>query len=74
MSGKKGRGKVNQEHQQVYGMARKRDDRCIKSAHRRERSAKMGMRPYLEDDDNYVKFANQLAMMGLCLRDIPGDG
>jgi len=29
---------------------------------------------YLLEDENYAGFANQLASIGLKLRDIPGDG
>ena len=51
-------------------MARKRDERAVRAAHRKERKAQA----YLADDMNFASFANQLASMGLKLRDIPGDG
>ncbi|XP_014662920.1 PREDICTED: OTU domain-containing protein 3-like [Priapulus caudatus] len=76
MSGKKERERVVVHKQQrLCDMARKREERSIKSAHRRERAVKLGgMWSYFDDDNNFVKFANQLMTMGLCLREIPGDG
>ena len=32
------------------------------------------MSSYLQEDENYVGFANQLSSIGLRLKDIPGDG
>ena len=51
-------------------VSRKRDERMMREAFRREKK----MASYLEDDQNYPSFKNQLAKIGLELRDIPGDG
>ncbi|XP_066296078.1 OTU domain-containing protein 3-like isoform X1 [Branchiostoma lanceolatum] len=62
--------KSTKGHPSKHEQERKRDERATKAAYRRERKA----RSYLEDDENFAGFANQLAVMGLKLRDIPGDG
>ncbi|KAH3827282.1 OTU domain-containing protein 3-like [Dreissena polymorpha] len=51
-------------------VTRKREERMIREAHRRDKK----MNSYLEEDENYPSFKNQLAKIGLELRDIPGDG
>ena len=51
-------------------MARKREERAARAAHKKQRQAKT----YLADDETYVNFKGQLAKMGLELRDITGDG
>ncbi|XP_035697360.1 OTU domain-containing protein 3-like isoform X2 [Branchiostoma floridae] len=62
--------KPTKGHPSKHEQERKRDERATKAAYRRERKAKS----YLEDDENFAGFANQLAVMGLKIRDIPGDG
>ena len=51
-------------------VSRKRDERMMREAYRREKK----IASYLADDENYPSFKNQLAKIGLELRDIPGDG
>ena len=51
-------------------VSRKKDERMVREAFRREKK----MASYLADDQNYPSFKNQLAKIGLELRDIPGDG
>ena len=55
-------------------MARKRDERAVRNAYRKDLKMKKAMDSYLADDENYGSFANQLTKLGLHLRDIPGDG
>lgn len=54
--------------------ARKRDERSIRKAHQTKRRNREVFSSYLDEDQNYAGFANQLATLGLKLRDIPGDG
>ncbi|XP_077998534.1 OTU domain-containing protein 3-like [Glandiceps talaboti] len=49
---------------------RKRDERAVKAAMRKQRKDKS----YLAEDENFASFATQLQTRGLQLRDIPGDG
>ncbi|XP_052821455.1 OTU domain-containing protein 3-like [Mya arenaria] len=51
-------------------VTRKREERTVREAFRREKK----MTSYLEEDENFPNFRNQLAKLGLELRDIPGDG
>ena len=51
-------------------MARKKEERAIRAAHKKEKEAKK----YLTDDENLGSFTVQLNKLGLELRDIPGDG
>ena len=51
-------------------VTRKREERNIREAYRREKK----ISSYLEEDENFPSFRNQLAKIGLELRDIPGDG
>ena len=53
-------------------MAHKREERAKRDALRKERQARK--HGYLEGDENFVGFSNQLATQGLKLKDIPGDG
>ncbi len=55
-------------------MARKRDERAVRNAYRKDIKVMKAMDSYLADDQNYGSFANQLNKLGLHLRDIPGDG
>ena len=57
--------------QRLDAMARKKEERAVKAAHRRERQAQQAMG---SDGDTFAIFALQLAKMGLEIRDIPGDG
>ena len=74
----KGKGKKESFHksksQRKDEMARKRDERAIRNAHRKDAKQKKALDSYLADDENYVSFSNQLKKLGLELRDIPGDG
>lgn len=54
----------------IDAVSRKRDERMMREAYRREKK----MSSYLAEDENYPSFKNQLAKIGLELRDIPGDG
>ena len=60
---------VTKGHRQD-SMARKRDERVVRAAYRKERQ----MNSYLADDENFGSFSTQLSKLGLQLRDIPGDG
>lgn len=51
-------------------VTRKRDERMVREAFRKEKK----IASYLQEDENYPSFKNQLAKIGLELRDIPGDG
>ncbi|ELU14639.1 hypothetical protein CAPTEDRAFT_108175 [Capitella teleta] len=51
-------------------MARKKDERAIRTAHRKEQQ----MLKLAQNGDPFVTFAIQLGKMGLEIRDIPGDG
>ena len=55
-------------------MARKREERAVRNAYRKDLKQKKAMDSYLADDENYASFASQLTKLGLHLRDIPGDG
>ena len=56
--------------QRLDDMARKKEQRAVRAAYKKERKAES----YLADDENFTSFKAQLAKMGLKLRDIPGDG
>ncbi|XP_039251603.1 OTU domain-containing protein 3-like [Styela clava] len=49
-------------------------DRAAKRAAQNIRKHKQSMSSYLSEDVNYGGFSNHLALLGLKLRDIPGDG
>lgn len=49
-------------------------ERASKRAIQNNRKQKQAFSSYLGDDENYGSFSNQLAQLGLKLRDIPGDG
>ena len=51
-------------------LERKRDNRARRNALKKERKAK----EYLENDENFVSFSNQLEALSLKIKDIPGDG
>eukprot|EP00794_Sanderia_malayensis_P005159 gene5159-5811_t len=51
---------------------RKRDERARRNALRREKNAREFYS--LENDENYVSFCNQMEVIGLKIKDIPGDG
>uniref|UniRef100_T1IJB9 OTU domain-containing protein 3 n=1 Tax=Strigamia maritima TaxID=126957 RepID=T1IJB9_STRMM len=53
-------------------MARKRDERNAKATHKRVKKGKTSANK--DEQVNFVGFNNQLATMGLELREIPGDG
>ena len=67
---RKGRYNISSKGQRADEMARKRDERVVRQAYKKERKAQA----YLADDGNFQSFAVQLAKLGLQLRDIPGDG
>lgn len=57
--------------QRQSDLERKRDERSARRALQRER--KLG--EYLDKtDEDFVSFANQLEVLGLRIKDIPGDG
>ncbi|XP_033642292.1 OTU domain-containing protein 3-like [Asterias rubens] len=58
-------GSQRQDHQE-----RKRDERATRNAYRKQQKDES----YLADDENFASFATQLQIVGLELRDIPGDG
>nr|CAB3264600.1 OTU domain-containing protein 3-like [Phallusia mammillata] len=53
---------------------RKREERSIRKAHQNNRKQKEISSSYLLDDENFAGFSNQLATIGLKLRDISADG
>lgn len=67
---KKGANKKQTKGQRREELERKRDDRVRRNALKKERKAK----EYLEEDENFVSFSNQLEALGLKIKDIPGDG
>ncbi|XP_078486998.1 OTU domain-containing protein 3-like isoform X1 [Ciona intestinalis] len=52
--------------------SRKNEERSVRKAHQNNRKHKE--LSYFVDDENYAGFSNQLATLGLTLKDIPGDG
>ena len=69
-SRRKGGGSQKTKGQRLDDMARKREERAVRAAHRKEKK----MAEHMADDENFVSFAAQLGKMGLQLRDIQGDG
>lgn len=67
---KNGANKKQTKGQRREELERKRDDRVRRNALKKERQAK----EYLEEDENFVSFSNQLEALGLKIKDIPGDG
>ncbi|XP_068754292.1 OTU domain-containing protein 3-like isoform X2 [Montipora capricornis] len=67
---KKGGNKKQSKGHRKEELERKRDDRVRRSALKKERKAK----EYLEEDENFASFSNQLEALGLKIKDIPGDG
>ena len=67
---KNGANKKQTKGQRREELERKRDDRVRRNALKKERQAKA----YLEEDENFVSFSNQLEALGLKIKDIPGDG
>ena len=67
---KNGANKKQTKGQRREELERKRDDRVRRNALKKERKAK----EYLEEDENFVSFSNQLEALGLKIKDIPGDG
>ena len=49
----------------------KRKERAVRAAHRKERKSGAYLSP---GDPDFKSFSNQLAVQGLKLRDVPGDG
>ncbi|KAJ8018709.1 OTU domain-containing protein 3 [Holothuria leucospilota] len=49
---------------------RKRDERAVRNAYRKKKKEES----YLADDENFASFSNQLQILGLKIKDIPGDG
>lgn len=50
---------------------KKQQERSVKAALRRERKAGAYLNP---GDPDFKSFSNQLAVQGLALKDVPGDG
>lgn len=67
---KNGANKKQTKGQRREELERKQDDRVRRNALKKERNAK----EYLEEDENFVSFSNQLEALGLKIKDIPGDG
>ena len=65
-----GANKKQTKGQRREELERKRDDRVRRNALKKERKAK----EYLEEDQNFSSFSNQLEVLGLKIKDIPGDG
>ncbi|XP_071840986.1 OTU domain-containing protein 3-like isoform X2 [Apostichopus japonicus] len=63
-------GKKQGKSQQKDALERKRDERTVRSAYRKKKKEES----YLAEDENFASFSNQLQIIGLKLRDIPGDG
>ncbi len=59
------------QHQQHGGGACKKKERAVRAAYRRERRSGSYLSP---GDPDFKSFSNQLAVQGLRLRDVPGDG
>ena len=68
--GNKGKSKANSSGKSKDQIERKRDERARRNALRKEREAK----EYLENDENFVSFSNQLQALGYKIKDIKGDG
>jgi chromatin remodeling complex protein RSC6 len=68
--GNKGKNKANSSAKSKDQIERKRDERARRNALRKEREAK----EYLENDENFVSFSNQLQALGYKIKDIKGDG
>lgn len=67
---KGGTNKKQSKGQRRDELERKRDDRVRRNALKKERKIK----EYLEDDQDFASFSNQLESLGLKIKDIPGDG
>ena len=67
---KGGPNKKQTKGQRRDEIERKRDDRVRRHALKKERKAK----EYLEDDQDFASFSNQLEALGLKIKDILGDG
>ena len=69
-SGANSRSGYTSNGQRVNEMARKKEERSVRRAYRKEQKAQS----YLSEDENFESFKVQLAKLGLQLRDMPGDG
>ena len=65
-----GTNKKQTKGQRREEVERKRDDRVRRNALKKERKIK----EYLADDEDFISFSNQLAALGLKIKDILGDG
>ena len=54
-----------------HGRKGKQKERIVRAAKRRERQSGTYLNP---GDPDFKSFANQLALQGLELKDVPGDG
>lgn len=68
--GNKGKHRANLSAKSKDQIERKRDERARRNALRKEREAK----EYLENDENFVSFSNQLQALGYKIKDMKGDG
>lgn len=68
--GKKGGNNIKSVKLPKHQLERKRDERARRNALKKEREAK----EYLENDENFVSFSNQLKVIGYKIKDIKGDG
>lgn len=69
-SGAGGGSRVHYVRADIVSNNQRQNDRMVREAYRREKK----MSSYLAEDENFPSFKNQLAKLGLELRDIPGDG
>ncbi|KAL4221515.1 OTU domain-containing protein 3 [Mactra antiquata] len=69
-AGAGGGSRVHYVRADIVSHNQKQNERMVREAYRREKK----MSSYLSEDENYPSFKNQLAKLGLELRDIPGDG
>ena len=68
--GNKGKSKAVSSAKHKEQQERKRDARARRNALKKEREA----REYLENDENFVSFSNQLQAVGYKIKDIKADG
>lgn len=68
--GNRGKNRASSGGKTKDQVERKRDERARRNALKKEREAK----EYLENDENFVSFSNQLQALGYKIKDIKGDG
>ena len=73
MSGRNQR-KGNRGNYDIGPSSTKAEERQIRAAHRRNRKDRRHREKEEEDMGDFVSLRNQLEVLGLTLREIPGDG